>query len=98
MIRDRAYLDYLRTVPCVLTGRMATDCEAVDPCHIGTAGKGLKSPDDEALPILHSLHVEMHQKGEIETLRRLAPVWLLRMAFRALAREFYRDWKEKQAA
>lgn len=93
ILRDRAYLDHLRSEPCILTGFRATDLEGVDPAHIGTAGKGLKSPDDEALPIRHSLHAEGHQTGEASMLRTHAPDWLIRAAFRALAREMYREWR-----
>ncbi len=92
-LRDRRYLDHLRSEPCILTGFTATEFEAVDPCHIGTAGKGMKSPDDEALPIRHSLHLEGHQSGEITMLRTHAPDWLLRDAFRAYAREQYQRWR-----
>lgn len=93
MIRDRKYLDHLRTLPCVITGVRSYDAEAIDPMHVGTAGKGLKSSDDEALPVMHSIHRECHQKGEMTTLRRLMPDWLLREALRAYAREEYRKWK-----
>lgn len=92
VIRDRKYLIWLRSQPCILTGFRATEYEAVDPAHIGQAGMGMKSGDDEALPVKHSLHVKMHG-GEISTLRELAPVWLLRAAFRAYAREFYAKYK-----
>lgn len=92
-VRDRKYLDWLRTQPCLLTGRIATQLDAVDPMHIGTAGKGLKS-DDEAIPVLHSLHMEGHNSpGEVYMLRKHAPNWLLREAFRALAREYYKEWR-----
>lgn len=92
-IRDRRYLDWLRTQACLLTGTPPSEYEAVDPMHIGTRGKGLKSSDDEALPVIHSLHVEGHTFGEVSMLRRHAPDWLIRDAFRAYAREFYRMWK-----
>jgi hypothetical protein len=95
ILRDRAYLDWLRTQPCILTGLHATDRNAVDPCHIGTAGKGLKSPDNEALPISHLLHVQAHQSGEVSMLRRCAPDWLIRAAFRAYARELYAEHKDE---
>lgn len=94
MIRDRAYLDYLRTQPCIITGLRGDDSDAVDPVHIGTAGKGLKSPDNEALPIRHSIHLACHMAGEMTTLRRLMPDWLLRESLRAYARQEYRKWKE----
>lgn len=93
MIRDRKYLDYLRTMPCIVSGVRGDDYDAVDPVHIGTAGKGLKSPDDEALPIRHSIHLVCHTVGEMTTLRRLMPDWLLREALRAYARQEYRKWK-----
>jgi hypothetical protein len=96
MIRDRKYLDWLKTQRCILTGFFGSDFDAVDPAHIGTAGKGLKSPDNEALPILHSLHVEAHQKGEIRMLREKAPDDVIRAAFRALAREHYAAWLAEQ--
>ena len=98
ILRDREYLDWLRTQPCILTGFHGTDDEGVDPAHIGTAGKGLKSPDDEALPIRHSLHAEGHQSGEVSLLRHTAPDWLIRAAFRAYAREFYAEHLREVAA
>lgn len=96
ILRDRRYLDYLRTQSCILTGQHGTDNDGVDPCHIGTAGKGMKSPDNEVLPILHSLHVKGHQSGEVSMIREHAPDWLIRAAMRAYAREFYAEWKAEQ--
>ena len=95
LVRDRKYLDYLREQPCILTGRVGhPEIESVDPMHIGTAGKGVKSSDDEALPVIHHLHARGHESGEISMLREVAPDWLLREAFRAYAREQYREWRE----
>lgn len=91
MIRDRRYLDSLRRERCIITGQYGTDAMAIDPAHIGTAGRGLKSPDNEALPIRHDIHVRMHTEGEISVLRNLASDSLLRAAFRALAREMYAE-------
>lgn len=98
MIRDRKYLDYLRTQPCIITGLRGTEDDPVEAAHIGTAGKGLKSSDNEALPLCHSIHAECHQKGEMSTLRRLVPDWLLREALRAYAREMYREYLKEKAA
>lgn len=92
VVRDRKYLDWLRDQPCLLTGRRATEQDAVDPVHIGTFGKAIKT-DDEAIPVLHSLHSEGHSGGEISMFRAHAPDWLLRDALRAYARELYRGWK-----
>ena len=96
VIRDRAYLDWLRTQPCILTGQRGNEHEAVDPAHIGQAGMGMKAGDDLALPILHSIHAKMHSMGEVVILRQFAPDWLIRDAFRAYAREFYGKWKRGQ--
>jgi len=92
-VSDRKYLDWLRTQRCILTGQYGNDYDAVDPCHVGTRGRGLKT-DDEVLPILHSLHSAAHASGEISLLREKAPDSLLREAFRALARENYKEWKD----
>ena len=88
-LRDRKWLDHVRTMPCLITGQPGN----VDPMHIGTAGKGLKSPDNEVLPIWHSLHALGHDSGEVSMLRKHAPDDVLRDAFRALARELYeKEW------
>ena len=94
-LRDRVYLDYLKTQPCVLTGKRANEREAIDPMHIGTAGKGLKSPDNETLPVNHEDHRYAHSHGETTMLRDHAPDWLIREAFRAYARQLYAAWKQE---
>ena len=95
-IRDRKYLDWLRTQPCVITGLRSTEYNAVDPMHISTLGKGVKSGDNEALPVLHNIHADSHAHGEISMFRREAKDWLLRAALRAYAREMYREWERQQ--
>jgi len=92
VLRDREYLDWLRTQPCILTGQLGHDAETVDPAHIGTSGKGIKSPDNEALPVIHSLHLEAHNTGEVSMFRKHLPDWLLRDMLRAYAREMYQDY------
>jgi hypothetical protein len=81
---------------CIVTSKKGSDYETIDPAHIGTAGKGLKSPDSEALPIIHSVHREMHQRGEMSTLRALLPDDVLRDALRSYARERYYKWRSSQ--
>lgn len=95
-VRDKAYLRYLRSERCILTGFQATEYESVVPMHIGTLGKGIKRGDDETLPVRNALHVLGHNCGEVSMLRREASDMLLREAFRALARENYRAWKGGQ--
>lgn len=90
-IRDRKYLDYLREQPCFITGIRG----AVDPAHIGTAGKGIKSGDDEALPLQHAIHLMCHQYGEMSVLRERIPVDVFRAALRAYARERYQAYLDE---
>jgi hypothetical protein len=92
MLRDPRYLISLRDEPCLFTGQRATEYESVVAAHIGTAGKSLKSPDDEAIPVLDRIHREMH-RGEITAIRTLSPDWLIREAMRCYARGLYRAWK-----
>jgi len=91
-VRDRAYLDWLRTQPCVCTGWTATEWDAVDPMHVGTLGRGIKSSDDEALPVKHSLHVWGHNEGEMSMFRKHAPDWLIREALRLYAKKLYQEY------
>lgn len=96
MHRDRKYLDYLRGERCIFTGLHAQHGDAVDPMHIGTAGKGLKSHDYYTLPALNSHHRAAHQYGEISYIRENIPDDVLRAAMRALAKENYQEWKNAQ--
>ena len=93
-LRDRKYLNWLRTQPCIVTGQYGDDHETVDPAHMGTAGVGLKSDDCLALPLLHSIHAACHQKGEMTVLRKMLPNDVLRAALRAYAREMYQQWSD----
>lgn len=94
IIRDREYLDGLRDERCLFTGLKGSDYDAIDPMHIGTAGKGIKSSDDEVLPVLHSIHAKAHQIGEVTVIRQMAPDWLIREMARAYARELYKEKKD----
>jgi hypothetical protein len=89
-VRDRNYLDLLRDQADVITGTYGHDDEKVVPAHIGTMGKGIKSPDNEALPLLDRFHKLQPVMGEMAMWRKYAPDWLLREALRAYARERYR--------
>ena len=94
-VKDRKYLDYLRTQPCLFTGQYSTDSDAVDPAHVGTYGKGMKT-DDEAISCLHSIHQSGHNGGEITAFHKVTPNWLFREMLRAYAREQYQAWKARQ--
>ena len=93
-LRDRAWLDHLHSERCVITGQFGNATETIDPMHISTAGKAIKSGDDRVIPVLHRFHAEAHQSGEITMLRKHAPDSLLRAAFQALGEKMYREWKE----
>ena len=93
-LRDRAWLDHLQMERCAITGQFGTATETVEAMHLG-AYKGMKRGDDQVIPVLHHFHAEAHQSlGEAEMLRKYAPASLILEAFRALARENYRRWKE----
>lgn len=90
---DQAYLDWLKTQRCIITGFLGSERDAIDPLHVGTLGRGVKSHDYWALPVLHSLHAEGHAKGEITMFRKYAPDDVLRAALRAYAKEMHSKWR-----
>ena len=98
LIRDRCYLDWLRTQRCIISGSFESPDDPVEAAHVGTLGKSIKSPDDEALPLKHSLHAASHQMGEMSFYRKHASDALLRAALRALAREMYEEWKKSSSS
>lgn len=93
-MRDPEYLLHLRTEPCIVSGHRATEWLAVDPSHVGSRGRGIKSDDSLALPIRHDLHVELHQHGEVSFYRKNLPDDVLMLCVKAYCREKYREWKE----
>lgn len=96
IVRDRKYLDWLHDQPCIITGLHGSEYETIDPAHIGTLGKSIKSSDDEVLPVLHRFHGTGHQGGEMSMWRQELPDSILREALRAYARQFYRDYLASQ--
>lgn len=96
IIRDQKWLDHLKTERCLITGQFGTEYEGIDPAHIGTLGRGIKSSDDEALPILHRFHALQPSMGEYTMWRTHLPDDVLRLALRAYARELYAAWKESR--
>lgn len=61
-IRDRKYLDHLRTLPCFVTGAMG--CEPAHLRLLGSGGMGSKPSDARAVPLHWSLHRQQSQMGE----------------------------------
>jgi hypothetical protein len=91
-VQDKKYLADHDIRVCAFTGQRGNDSEAVVAMHVGTYGKGIKS-DDEVIFVLNRFHAHGHQTSEIRMIRENAPDWLLREAFKAWAREQYKDWK-----
>lgn len=65
--RNRAYLDWLRTLKCVACGREA-EC---DPAHGPSAAMRVKSGDDGAIPLCRSCHIKQHAIGWPEFDKRM---------------------------
>lgn len=96
-LRDQKYLDWLKTQPCICTGLRGSDWEGVDPAHLGTAGRGMKSDDRDALPLIHHLHLMQSAIGEAAMWRTYLPDDVLMAALKAYARERYEEWKTEQS-
>lgn len=67
-VKDRGYLDFIRTLPCVVTGTMP-----VEAAHVSYAapkwgssgrGKGQKASDRFALPLCPDQHRKQHSGNE----------------------------------
>jgi hypothetical protein len=99
VFRDKRWLKAIASqeIPCALTGRYGCHGDQVVPMHIGTAGKAVKSPDNEVLPALDSLHKRSHGQDKaigfhtmmLEVLKN--DKHLLLDMVRAYAREHYRS-------
>lgn len=89
-VRDRKYLDWLRTQRCLITGQAGHEYETIDPCHIGTTGKGwsAKCSDDECIPLLHRFHQKGGEVGEMSELQRLLPDIVLDEAAKLYAAKY----------
>jgi len=96
IVRNQRWLDHLKTERCLITGQFGSEFEGIDPAHIGTLGKGIKSSDDEVLPILHRFHVLQPSIGEMTMWRKHLPDHVLRAALKAYARELYAEWLRDQ--
>lgn len=59
--RNREYLDWVKTLPCVVTEQPADD-----PHHLighGQGGMGTKAPDLFAIPMTRTEHTKLHDMG-----------------------------------
>lgn len=61
--RSKRYLDWVKTLPCVLCG-----CPADDAHHaigLGLSGMGMTAADYYAIPVCRGHHSEIHVKPEV---------------------------------
>ncbi len=102
VFRDRAWMDAIASqeIRCAVTGRKGREGDWIVPAHVGTAGKGIKSPDNEVIPMLDSLHRRSHSQ---QVSNGFQTFWceqfmkdkhLLLDALKAYAREQHSKWKD----
>lgn len=94
--RNRAYLNHVRTLPCIISGHRGED---VDPAHIrrlGGGGLSVKPPDNCVLPLKNELHRLQHNIGEKRFWREQITDALLFEALLALAEKQHRLWLNGQ--
>ena len=58
--RDKVYLDYIKTLPCICGYHIYGE---ICPHHVCTGGKALKCSDYETVPLCAKCHREIHQYG-----------------------------------
>lgn len=101
VFRDLAYMKAIasQAIPCAITGLYGDDTRHVVPAHVGVAGKGIKSPDNEVIPMLDHLHRASHsQVGQGGDTTFWCEVFmkdplLLRDVLKAYARERHAEYK-----
>lgn len=61
--RDAAYLDYIRSQPCMVSGSTLEVVAHHVRC-LGGGGMGIKPSDYLCVPLTAELHAQLHQMGE----------------------------------
>ena len=95
LVRDPAYLKWIREQPCVVCGKEG-ETEAAHIRLGAHAGKSEKPGDDSCVPLCGICHREQHSWGELSwwesTIRRgAAPLAQILQAWR---RHAYQQWKD----
>ena len=91
-LRDPAWLETVRDMPCVLTGKPGPN----DPAHLRYGhggGMGVKPPDNRVLPLSRELHAQQHRVGEVRFWRyhvMINPDFMMSCVV-ALAEKLYRE-------
>jgi len=60
-LKSKKYLNFVRTLPCVITGQYGVDAHHM--IGHGQGGMGLKASDYFAFPLCRELHDELHRHG-----------------------------------
>lgn len=92
LIRNPKWLDKVRAMPCILSGRPGPS----DPAHIRHGlggGMGIKPGDNRVLPLNHELHAIQHNIGEVRFWVKYLPSDpdLLMECVKAYAEKLYRE-------
>ena len=64
--RNKAYLNFIRLQPCILSGQRGHEYDPVVAAHqsvLGDKGTSIKTSDYTTLPMLSTLHLEEHRLG-----------------------------------
>lgn len=61
--RSKHFLQFVRNLSCLISGRRSGDNEEVVPHHLETGGTGTKGSDLWTVPLLHRYHQELHAIG-----------------------------------
>lgn len=88
-LRNRAYLDFLRSQPCIVTNLTETEPAHLRLNHMG--GTSMKPHDWCALPLYWELHRQQNNTAEIKTWQRWAqdyPEFLARLLINEAKRRF----------
>lgn len=96
-LRSRPYLDYLRSVPCVICGDIPSEAAHFRAGLSG--GTGYKPPDNLCFPLCHTHHLEQSlcSDGEVGwwLAKLAASKSLLVEVLRSHAGSFFTEWSEK---
>jgi len=58
--RDKKYIEWIRSLSCCVCGYFPPS----DPHHSESGGKGIKGSDYSCLPLCHTCHQLIHNKGK----------------------------------
>ncbi|MEC8917136.1 MAG: hypothetical protein VX796_05890 [Pseudomonadota bacterium] len=74
--RSPAYLRWVRSMPCCVCLRDATDAHHVIGLGWGLSGMGMTAPDSFVMPCCRECHGDIHREPELQ---RHQPDWLLQI-------------------